>query len=153
MFERRFGSSVMSGGILLVATCFLLFAASANRSGQGDSTRAASMFSSSNGLLVGSKVVIAGVVVGEVTSVTLDRKSDLSLVAFTRPRKLVIPADSSVSVEGSGAMGAAALSINPGRSTEPLKPDAVITRSVPASSLEDEIGDFIFGDGGLDDSE
>ena len=75
------------------------------------------------------------------------------MVAFTRPRKLVIPTDSSVSINGGGATGAATLSINPGRSKEPLKAGAVITRCIPASSLEDEIGDFIFGNGGLGDSQ
>jgi phospholipid/cholesterol/gamma-HCH transport system substrate-binding protein len=153
MVDRRVGSAVMSGGVLLTAICFVLFAISATRSSVGSDVRVRSIFSSSSGLAVGSAVELAGVVVGKVVSISLDPRSDLAVVTFTRPRDLALPADSALAVRGGGPSASASVSIVPGHSPSALQTGGTITRTAPARSLEDDIGDFIFGNGGLGDTQ
>ena len=41
------------------------------------------------------------------------------------------------------------LAIEPGRATSHLAPGAVVTTTIPAESLEQQVGNYIFGDGGV----
>ena len=105
-------------------------------------------FSSSNGLHPGADVVLAGVTVGAVTSVTLDRQSMMSHVAFAIQNNMHLPVDTQLSIGSSTLTSANALVIMPGTSHQDLADDAVITKTCELVSLEQQISQYIFSANG-----
>ncbi len=138
-----------SCGVIAAAIAFSLFVAVQTSAPTRPSCKLTSLFSSSNGLAVGSDVDVSGVSVGRVTSIKIDEKSLQSKVSFSVNRDLRLPVDSALSVSGSSFAGSAILDIHPGRSSQTLAANSNITNTAPPGSIEAAIGDYVFGDGGL----
>ena len=153
MPRRSFGSLCLAWLVVAASSSFLVFAELQSHTGVGTTLNLAAHFSSSFGLSVGSSVSLAGVFVGRVTSVQLTRKSLLSSVHFTLSRKYDLPTDSSLAIGSSLSSTSAGIDIHPGSSDKKLRTGNTVTRTLPVSSLEDAIGDYVFGNGGFSDSD
>ena len=96
-------------------------------------------------LAVRAPVRIAGVKIGEVVSVELD-KNDFKAIAHIsiNSQNNNIPADSSISIMTEGLLGAKYLSISPGFDTKVLSPGDSFENTHSAFILENLIGKLLF---------
>jgi phospholipid/cholesterol/gamma-HCH transport system substrate-binding protein len=89
-------------------------------------------------------VVIAGVTVGQVTSIGLG--SDLrALVTLSVDRNLKLPDDTSAAIRTAGLLGDQFIALEPGASEQDLKPGATIAFTQNALSIESLISKFATG--------
>lgn len=102
-------------------------------------------FDTIGSLKVRSPVTIAGVHVGEVTNIKLDKTTYRATVTLLLDQQQnALPIDSSASIYTQGLLGANYISLTPGYDTRFLKNGDVIETTHPALILEDLIGQFLF---------
>lgn len=102
-------------------------------------------FDNIGGLKVRSPVKMAGVTVGRVKAIELDRSS-LTAVAVMRigSEYNAIPADTIANIYTAGLLGEQYVGLEPGGSDETLKPGDVITQTQSAVVLEQMIGRLLY---------
>ncbi|MBB3174980.1 phospholipid/cholesterol/gamma-HCH transport system substrate-binding protein [Endobacter medicaginis] len=132
--------------VLLVAAVFLNFLL-VTRGSESGGYRLTADFTAADGISSGSNVVLAGLRVGRVASVTLDPKTLFSHVVMTLEPDIHLPVDSSIAVGSAGLTSGNQLVITPGTQAARLAPGAAITDTHDYRSLETQIGQYIFGAG------
>ena len=143
-FSLRYDLWFMGGFVLVVAAIFLIFAyLSANLRPAGGYPVTA-VFSSIDGLTVGSDVRVGGVKVGIVTGETLDSKDYRAVVDMSLEPRLPLPVDTKAVVASAGLMGGKYVKLEPGSAKETLKPGDEITNTEGAVVLEELLGKIIF---------
>jgi phospholipid/cholesterol/gamma-HCH transport system substrate-binding protein len=101
-------------------------------------------FTSITGLKTGASVEIAGVQVGKVTGISLG--SDYTAKVNMQIKKGVALSDDSIAaVKTSGLIGDKYISISLGGSGNHLTDGGEIEETLPAISIEDLIGKYVFG--------
>ena len=139
----------LAGGlVLLVAGGFYAYAAGVSGEGGPSGYPLNATFLSANGLAPGANVMLAGVTVGQVSQISLDPRSMMATVHFTVEDGLSLPADSRVSIGSATPTSQDALMIEPGHAPTRLAPGATIADTCDASSLEQQVSQYIFGNGG-----
>ena len=101
-------------------------------------------FQSVSGLKKGSQVEIAGVKVGMIDSISLD-KDKRAIVKMKIDKGLVLTDDVIASVKTAGIIGDKYIKISPGGSDTLLKPGEMITETESALDLEELVSKFVFG--------
>jgi len=102
-------------------------------------------FDNIGGLKVRSPVTIAGVYVGQVTNIQLDKKTFKATVTMQiAPNQNQIPKDTSAGILTAGLLGANYISLVPGFDQTFLKNGDQIENTHPALILEDLIGQLVF---------
>jgi phospholipid/cholesterol/gamma-HCH transport system substrate-binding protein len=101
------------------------------------------MFSNIGGLKVGAAVEIAGVTVGRVKTIRLDRYQ--ARVAMNLPTDLKIQEDAIASIKTRGLIGEKYVDITPGGSEKNIEPGGRIRETQPAVDIEELISKFVFG--------
>ena len=149
----RFGrhgitATAASAAVLCVATGFYGYAASLVGASGGHAYQLRATFLSSNGLHEGADVVLAGVAVGKVTTVVLDRRTLASNVTFQIDQALRLPVDTRLSIGSSTLTSGEALLVDPGRSRQMLPAGATLTDTCEPTNLEQQVSRYIFGNGG-----
>lgn len=114
----------------------------------GDNYQLQARFSSTSGVNVGSRVEIAGVRVGTVTSIVLN-DNFYSIVTFELPSSIQLDDDTIVSVKTAGLIGDRYLDISPGGSGLSFEAGDMIVDTEPALDIEGLISRFAFG--GIDE--
>ncbi len=102
-------------------------------------------FQSVSGLKNGARVEIAGVQVGKVTSITLDKERMAALVTMKIQKGIEITDDAIASVRTSGLIGDKFIKLSPGGSDEILKDGDLITDTESSVDIEELIGKYVFG--------
>ncbi|MCB2187281.1 MAG: outer membrane lipid asymmetry maintenance protein MlaD [Deltaproteobacteria bacterium] len=102
-------------------------------------------FQTVSGLRTGARVEIAGVSVGKVSSIILDRKNMVALVDMEIEDGLELPDDTIASVRTAGLIGDRYIKLSPGGSDTNLKPGGMIVDTEPAINMEELIGKYVFG--------
>jgi phospholipid/cholesterol/gamma-HCH transport system substrate-binding protein len=120
-------------------------------------------FFAANGISVGSDVKLAGATVGRVTDIDIDPKTYRALVSFTLPKTmtyegasgdLLIPDDSTISIQADGLLGGSHLGIMIGGSEEYYEPGATIFNTRPSVDFLTVLSGLAGGlGGGSSDSE
>lgn len=100
-------------------------------------------FDSVSGLKDGATVEIAGVVIGEVTSVTLNDTS--ALVSMKVKNEVKLRDDDIAAIRTKGIIGDRYVKISPGGSEEYLSNGSKLTDTESAVEFEEIIGKFIHG--------
>lgn len=96
------------------------------------------------GLTVRAKVTMAGVIIGKVTAIDLDRESYTGRVTMEINDQVNnLPADSTASVLTAGLLGEKYIGISVGGEEEVLKDQGVIHDTQSSLVLEDLIGKFL----------
>jgi phospholipid/cholesterol/gamma-HCH transport system substrate-binding protein len=96
------------------------------------------------GLTVRAKVTMAGVTIGKVTAIDLDRDSYTGRVTMDVQRRVDnLPQDSTASILTAGLLGEKYIGISVGGDEELLKEGGVIRDTQSALVLEDLIGKFL----------
>ena len=99
-------------------------------------------FDNSGGLKVKSPITIAGVRVGRVSEITLDKDEFVSVVKMNIDARYKLPADTSASIYTAGLLGEQYISLDPGGSEELLAENDVMDITSSAVILEELIGKF-----------
>lgn len=109
-----------------------------------DTYKITARFQNSGGLKVKSPVSIAGVRVGRVSKITLDRDSHESVVEMDIESQYDnIPDDSGASIYTAGLLGEQYISLDPGSSEDYLKDKSRLDITSSAIVLEEMIGKFM----------
>ena len=96
------------------------------------------------GLTVRAKVTMAGVTIGKVTAIDLDRDSFTGRVTMQLDKKVDnLPTDSTASILTAGLLGEKYIGISVGGDTELLKDGSTIHDTQSSLVLEDLIGKFL----------
>jgi len=102
-------------------------------------------FENSGGLKVKSKVSVAGVTVGRVSAIKLDKARYESIVEMQIDKQFdTLPTDTTASIFTAGLLGEQYVSLEPGGSDEYLQDGDAIDITQSAIVLEEVIGQFLF---------
>lgn len=116
--------------------------------GTADEYELHASFLSAEGIGPGTEVRLAGVRVGQVTSIDLDVGRFVAETIFTMRGDIELPDDSTVAIASDGLIGDAFLEVVPGVSPFELEPgDTVLDAQSPASLVSVLIGIVARGEG------
>ena len=136
--------------VLAAATGFGLYATNTQKTPGKTSYDLSARFVSANGLARGADVDIAGVKVGRVSSIVLDPTSQMAIVHFRLDGALRLPTDSTLTIGSSTLSSDNALMIEPGKATTLAHAGQMLTHTLEPSSLEQQVSNYIFGAGNLE---
>ncbi len=154
-------SEVWVGAFMLIAICAALFiclkVADIRSIGSDPTYRIYADFDNIGGLKAESPVKIGGVVIGRVSSITLDKNLSPRVAMDIDQKYNQIPDTSSLAIRTSGLLGEQFLALNvgfqdPDMGTTILKNGGTIQDTKSAMVLEDLIGQFLYKSGGKDDT-
>ena len=103
-------------------------------------------FSSVSGLKVGSSIEIFGIQVGSVQKIEMDSEREMALVQMGIRKGIKVYEDANASIKAAGLIGDKFIKVDPGGSGDLLKPEGVITETLPAVDIGDLIGKYAFGE-------
>ncbi len=101
-------------------------------------------FDNVSGLKTGAAVEVAGVQVGQVTSIHLNRQ-DQARVSLTVPQGLKIHDDAIASIRTKGIIGDKFIKLSPGNSEKLVSPGGTIINTESSIDLEELISSYIHG--------
>ncbi|WP_375359089.1 outer membrane lipid asymmetry maintenance protein MlaD [Candidatus Tisiphia endosymbiont of Neophilaenus lineatus] len=134
--------------VILVALAFFVFAYRI-----GNSSKVASgyivkaNFQNAEGIVQGSSVMLAGIKIGSVTNITLDKTSFFALLTININNDIKLPKDTSIAIVTSGILGSRYISVTPGSSEENLAGGDQIKYTQSAVNIESLIGKLIYSFG------
>lgn len=146
--EFLVGCFVLAG---LVAVFYLAIQIGSAQLLNKDSYNLQARFSNASGVNPGSRIEIAGVRVGTVKDVVLD-KSFFAIVTLELPNAIQLDDDTIASVKTAGLIGDRFIELEPGGSGMALEPGDMIVDTESALDIESLISRFALGgiDGGND---
>ncbi len=100
------------------------------------------IFSNSGGVKVGSNIVIAGVEVGRVKSITLENYQ--ARIVLSLPLDVKIQEDAIASIKTKGLVGEKYIEITPGGSEKIIPPGGKIRETLPPVDIEELISKLVF---------
>lgn len=134
--------------ILVIAGWFAVYAFNTNRMNSNSAGYIlTAKFQNAEGIFVGSDVMTAGIKIGEVSDLTLDRNTFFAVMKLTINKGIQIPEDSQASVVSSGFLGGKFISITPGASDGDLKNNDAIKFTQSSVNIESLIGKFMYSFG------
>ena len=102
-------------------------------------------FQSVSGLKAGTPVEIAGVQIGRVDAIVLDREKHIAVVTLKIQNGIELTDDVIASIKTAGLIGDKYIMLSPGGSAVVLKPGDYITETQSAVDLEELISKYVFG--------
>jgi len=138
-------------GLFIIAAGLSLFGLAFKVSGfsgykKSDVIKVVAEFDNIGDLRVRSPVKISGVRVGEISDISLDKKTYRAKVTMMLEKNAKIPDDSSASIFSESLLGSNYIAIRPGFESEYLHNGSRIDETNSAIILENLIGQAIFKD-------
>ena len=131
--------------VLIAATVFLLFVYTVGNSAHGDDGYTIeAKFQNAEGIIVGSDVMLAGIKIGSVKSLTLDRETFFAIMKISISKTIKLPKDSQAAIVSSGFLGGKFVSISPGGDVADLKDGDQIKFTQSSVNMEALIGKFMY---------
>ena len=119
LYKKHLIETLLGAAVIFSAVAFLIFTFNRTqdniRSGE-DSLTLYADFSSADGLKVGSDVRLAGVKIGSISAIELDKADFIAIATLQIFEDLLIPDDSEAVVISEGLLGQKYISINAGGS-------------------------------------
>ena len=145
---KRFNTEVAVG--LFMTAGFLCFVWLAVNLGDvsffGDNSYTVkARFSSISGLKDGATVEIAGVRVGKVTAIDLDKEDYEAVVSLDIDHDVKLQEDVIASIRTAGVIGDKYIDLTPGGAEEHIAPQGEIFETESSINLEDLVSKYIFG--------
>ena len=103
-------------------------------------------FENSGGLKIKSPVSLAGVRIGRVVNISIDKDNYESIVEMHIESQYNLPDDTTASIFTAGLLGEQYVSLEPGGSEEFIEANGSIDITQSAIILEEVIGQFLFKD-------
>jgi phospholipid/cholesterol/gamma-HCH transport system substrate-binding protein len=138
-------------GLIILVTALAFFAYAYKSSGQAEDNKGYlvnATFQSAEGIVKGSDVMIAGIKVGTVEELGLDKESYMAHVKMRLQEGLAIPQDSVAAIVSQGLLGGKYIVIMPGAEEENLKENDTIKHTQSSVNFESLIGKFMFSKSG-----
>jgi phospholipid/cholesterol/gamma-HCH transport system substrate-binding protein len=101
-------------------------------------------FDNIGGLKVRAPIKSAGVVVGRIESITLDKQNYQAVVTMSMDGRYRFPRDTFATINTSGLLGEQYIGLEPGGDPDDLAPGATIKKTQSAIVLEKLISQFMF---------
>lgn len=139
--------------ILVIAGWFFVYAYNVNRmNADSDGYVLTARFQNAEGIVIGSDIMTAGIKIGEVYDMTLDRETFFAVMQLKINKGIQIPKDSQAAVVSSGFLGGKFVAIAPGASDVDLKDNDTITFTQSSVNIESLIGKFMYSYGSSNNS-
>ncbi|TDF78417.1 outer membrane lipid asymmetry maintenance protein MlaD [Pseudomonas sp. H9] len=140
--EIGVGLFLLAGILALILLALRVSGLSASPS--GDTYKVYANFDNIAGLTVRAKVTMAGVTIGKVTAIDLDRDTYTGRVTLQLEKRVDnLPTDSTASILTAGLLGEKYIGISVGGEDAVLKDGSTIHDTQSALVLEDLIGKFL----------
>ncbi len=147
--RQQWAETGVGAAVIAAAAAFLVYALSHAATGGGSGTyELVARFGQVGALASGSDVRVAGVKVGSVASIDLDPKTFLARTRVQIRSDVKLPVDSSIKITSDGLLGGQHVAIEPGGSTQDLKPGAEFENVQGAVDLFGLIGQVLRPRGG-----
>jgi len=130
--------------VLGIALAFLIYTYQVQNREVTEEYTLSCTFQSVDGINKGSDVDIAGIIIGKVSSLTLDPKTYNAVLTLSVDKKVKIPTDSRAAITSSGFLGGKYVSITPGGDDAFLEDGAQIKYTQSSINLESLIGKFMY---------
>ncbi len=140
--ELWVGLFLLTGAMAMV---FLSVKIGTGRFFTNDSYLIKARFSDVGGLKPGSKVLLAGVAVGQVGEITLDKVDYVAIVELMIHEGIELDEDTIASIRTQGLIGDKYVGLLPGGSGIPLEPGSIIIDTESAVDIEGLISKVAFG--------
>lgn len=138
-----------SAAVLALAVGFCLYAKNVRIAPNNDMYPLHARFVSANGLKPHAEIFLGGVPVGVVESITLNTSDYMADVKLMIDKNLHLPSDTRFVVNSSTMTSDYGIFLKPGKSRNFLQENATVTNTRDVASLEQQISNYIFGNGGL----
>jgi phospholipid/cholesterol/gamma-HCH transport system substrate-binding protein len=102
-------------------------------------------FDNSEGIGIGSEVMIAGIKIGMVSAEEIDLNNYMAVLKLSIDKNVKIPKDSSAKIMSSGLLGGKYIAIIPGGDTSYLANGEAILYTQSSVNIENLIGKMVFG--------
>ncbi len=133
------------GFAVIFASCFfLIFAYNKNNSDADEEYTLIAKFENVEGILKGSDIQIAGIIVGRVVDMQLDTQTFSAILTLALNKRVIIPKDSRAAVSSSGLLGGKYIGITPGGDDTNLAEGDQIKYTQSSLNLETLIGKFMY---------
>lgn len=139
LFETLLGAAIVLGALLFFQYSYQFGGAS-----QADGYTISADFSNVGSLRAGDDVVVSGVKVGSVQSVTLDGGSFLAKVTMVIDPSVQLPLDTAAKISSESLLGGLFLSLEPGAEEDVLEDGGIVEYTQAPQNLEQLLGQFIF---------
>lgn len=134
----------MLAGILALAFLAIQVSGLSIHDTNRDTYRLFAHFNNASGLTVRAKVTVAGVVIGRVTSITLDPKDTRAKVEMAIDKNVdFLTTDTIAAIQTAGILGEKYIALSVGGEPDILKDGDEIVDTQSALVLEDLIGKFL----------
>ena len=127
-------------GVFVVLAC-IYFLSKGNDENYSGLLQLKAKFNRIDGILIGSDIRIAGIKVGEVMKFKLENNKPT--LYFTLKKDVIIPSDSSISIQTDGLFGSKYLTIEPGGSPKNLVNNGQINFTEDSILIEDLLNKII----------
>lgn len=135
---------LMGAIVLITAITFLTLGMKSVNSNQNEGYNITLIFGSSAGLKNGDNVMISGINVGKIVSLSLDKENFSAKVKIILNDDIKIPNDSSARITSSSLLGGNFIDIIPGASEESMQPNEIIYDTSDQVSFTDMLGKIIY---------
>jgi phospholipid/cholesterol/gamma-HCH transport system substrate-binding protein len=134
--------------VIGVALMFFMFTyTTKDSSGNDDGYLLKASFQNAEGIVKGSDVMIAGIKIGSVAKLTLDRDTFFAMMEMTINKDVKLPTDSQAAIVSSGFLGSKFVAIVPGGDSTDLKNADQIKHTQSSVNMEALIGKFMYSFG------
>ncbi|WP_304616849.1 outer membrane lipid asymmetry maintenance protein MlaD [Paracoccus sp. (in: a-proteobacteria)] len=128
-------AELVAGGLVLALALGFLGWAASGRMMPGSGYEVTASFPDVDGVTVGTEVRLAGVPVGRVAAISLNRQTYMADAVLRLPQDVLLPSDSAAIIQSDGLLGGAYIQIQPGGSMDNLAPGDEIEDVQGAVSL------------------
>ena len=143
--------TAVGGAVLAIALWFFIFAYNTNRRNtDSEGYYVSAKFQNAEGIYAGSDIMVAGIKIGEVDSLTLDRANFFAVMRLKIDKAIKLPKDSEAAIVSSGFLGGKFVSVIPGVLDEDLKNNDIIKQTQSSVNIESLIGKFMYSFGNKD---
>jgi phospholipid/cholesterol/gamma-HCH transport system substrate-binding protein len=141
--------TLVGAGVMAIAVTFIVFAINVNR---GDAIGKEhyllkARFQNIEGIVDGSDIMIAGIKVGTVKTIELDKNNFYAIAYLLINSDVKLPKDSQAAVSTSGIIGNKYIAITPGSEDEYLVNNEQIKYTQSAINIESLIGKIMYSIG------
>lgn len=134
--------------VLAIALTFFVFAyVTGGSSGKDEGYILKANFQNAEGIVPGSDIMIAGIKIGTVRNLLLDRNTFFAMMEMNIDKDVKLPTDSQAAIVSSGFLGGKFVSIVPGGDSEDLKNYDQIKLTQSSVNMEALIGKFMYSFG------